>query len=403
MSQAFSPHQLAIPGPSVIPERVLRAMHRPSPNIYEGEIVELTASVLPDLKTVARATCDVAIYIANGHGAWEASLRNVVMAGDHVLVAATGRFAKGWAEMAEAMGVSAEIIDFGLQSDIDPQKIEERLRSDTEGLFRAVLIVQTDTSTSIRNDVASVRSAMDAAQHDALLMVDCIACLACDRFEMDAWGVDVMITGSQKGLMTPAGLSFVYFNERARQAGKRVQPGLYWDWARRVDPEVFYYHFCGTPPTHHLFGLREALDMIVHEEGLEACWTRHERIAKAVWAALDGWGDGGSIRHNISDPAKRSVAVSAVTMTDGHATQLRQWCEDHAGLTLGIGIGMAEPGAAEADNYFRIGHMGYQSVASTMAVLGAIETGLMALNVPHGEDALARAARVLSENNQGES
>ncbi len=397
MVPTYLPSLLAIPGPSVIPERVLRAMHRASPNIYHGELVEMTDTLWPDLKTVARTEHDVAIYIANGHGVWEAALANTIRPGEKILTLVTGRFGEGWAEMGRRMGIEVETIDFGLQSDADPQRLEERLRSDTDGSIKAVLTVQTDTATGVINDIPALRKAIDNAGHEALFMVDCIASLACDRFEMDAWGVDLMVAACQKGLMTPAGIGFVWFNERCAAARGGCEPSWYWDWNPRANADIFYQKFGGTAPTHHLYGLREALDMLLHEEGLEACWARHERTARAVWAALDAWGTD-CMRHNIADAKKRSTAVSAVTTATGVAGKLRTWCEDEAGLTLGIGLGMADPGTPEYDNYFRIGHMGHQHPPMTLGVLGTIDLALKAQNIPHGSGAVEAATVVLADH-----
>ena len=384
--------QLAIPGPSVIPDRVLQAMHRASPNIYEGELLDMVAGILPDLKAVARTAHDVAIYIANGHGTWEAALRNVLVPGDRVLCVETGRFAAGWGDQAESLGYEVSRLDFGMQGHVEPDRLEQVLRRD--GPFRAVLVVQTDTATSVLNDIARMRRAIDAAGSDALFMVDCIACLGCDRFEMDEWGVDVMVAASQKGLMTPAGLGFVWFGPKADAARERARPGTYLDWRPRVRPEVFYEYFNGTAPTHHLYGLRVALDMLVHEEGIENVWARHERIARAVWAAIDAWRDGGALRHNIADARYRSHAVSAVETGPGEARRLRAATQD-GGLVLGIGLGFGAPGSEGFDSHFRIGHMGHQNVPMTMGALGSIEVAMKAANVPHG-DGLGAAARVLA-------
>lgn len=401
MSLNFGRMQLAIPGPSVIPDRVLAAMHRPSPNIYEGPLIELTDSLFPDLRTVARSTADVAIYIANGHGAWEAALRNTLNPGDKVLVLSTGRFAANWGIMGEAMGLKTQVLEFGMQGDVDPDLVEETLRADTSGTIKAIMTVQTDTASSVINDIPRLRQAITNSGHDALFMVDCIACLGCDPFEMDAWGVDVMVAGCQKGLMTPAGLSFVYFNDRAAAARQQAMPGQYWDWVPRTRPEVFYQQFAGTAPTHHLYALREALDILVHEEGVEAAWARHRTIAQAVWAAIDCWGKGGALHHNIADPAMRSVAVSAINTDDGEAARIRKWTEFEAGVTLGIGLGFGEPGSAEWDRHFRIGHMGHQNVPMIMGVLGTIDTALKALDIPHGGGALEAATAVLARHPAG--
>jgi alanine-glyoxylate transaminase/serine-glyoxylate transaminase/serine-pyruvate transaminase len=397
MSLNFGRTILAIPGPSVIPDRVLNAMHRASPNIYEGELIDLTASLFPDLKTVAQTKHHAAIYIGNGHAAWEAALENTLNAGDEILVLSTGRFAAGWGEMARRIGIETQILDFGMQGQIDPNKLEATLRADKDHKLKAIICVQTDTASSVKNDVAALRKAIDQAGHDALFMVDCIASLGCDRFEMDAWGVDVMVAGCQKGLMTPAGVSFVYFNDKAAEARKTASPSLYWDWHPRANPEAFYQQFAGTAPTHHLYGLREALDILVHEEGIENAWARHETMAHAVWAALDVWAQGGVLSHNIEDVAQRTTAVSAINTTGEESTALRKWCEANTGVTLGISLGFAEPSETEWNKHFRIGHMGHLNIHMIMGTLGAMDTALKALNIPHGENALNAAAKLLAQ------
>ena len=396
MSLAHGTHYLAIPGPSVMPDAVLRAMHRPAPNIYTGELHEVVASLMPDLRAIARTRHHVAIYIANGHGAWEAALANTLSRGDRVLSLATGVFAHGWADMAEVMGVEVERIDFGRRAALDPARVEEALTADTGHTIRAVMAVQVDTATSVRNDIAALRAAIDRAGHPALLMVDCIACLACDPFEMDAWGVDVMVTGSQKGLMTPPGLGFVFFNDKADAARERADlVTRYWDWRPRVAAEEFYKLFCGTAPTHHIYGLRAALDMI-KAEGLEQVWARHDRLARAVWAAVDAWGAGGPMELNIRAPELRSRAVTALRIGAPHGTALRTWVSEKAGVTLGIGLGMASEEDPRADGFFRIGHMGHVNAQMVMGALGSIGAALAALDIPHGPGALEAAAEALS-------
>lgn len=237
MSLAFGRDVRAIPGPSMIPDRVLNAMHRAAPNIYEGELIELTGTVLDDLCRVARTKGSVALYIGNGHAAWEASLANMLAPGQKALVLATGRFGHGWAMTARRMGIEVEVMDFGFRAAADPDRLETRLRADGAREIRAVLATQTDTASSACNDVPGLRAAMDAAGHPGLLAIDCVASLGCDRFEMDAWGVDVMVAACQKGLMTPPGVAFTFQNARA--LAERV-PCLspYWDWGPRVSPEA---------------------------------------------------------------------------------------------------------------------------------------------------------------------
>lgn len=380
-----------------MPDRVLQAMHRAAPNIYTGELVDMTASIIPDLKAVAKTEQNVAMYISNGHGAWEAAVSNTLSRGDRVLVLATGRFALGWAAMAEMMGIACEIIDFGKRAPIDMAQVEDALRADTGHTFKAVLAVQVDTSTSVKSDIAALRRTMDAAGHPALLMVDCIACLGCDDFQMDGWGVDVMVAGCQKGLMTPPGMAFVYFSDKADRA--RDTAGCvthYWDWRPRSRPEEYYQHFDGTAPTHHLYGLRTALDMIVHEEGLEAVLARHAVLAQAVWAAFETWGQVGPLELNIADAAHRSHAVTSVRIGAPHGTALRDWLEGEAGVTLGIGLGMVPPGDPAWHGFFRVGHMGHVNAHMILGTLGSIEAGLASLGIAHQPGGVSAAARVIS-------
>lgn len=383
---------LAIPGPSVMPDRVLAAMHRAAPNIYTGALHELTESIYPDLKAVARTAHHAAIYVTNGHGAWEAALANVLSPGDTVLVLATGSFGPGWGGMAKGLGVQVESLDFGAEAAVDLDVVADRLRADTGGAIKAVLVCHVDTSSSVLNDIAGLRVVMDLAGHGALLMVDCIASLACDRFEMDACGVDVMVAASQKGLMTPPGLGFVFFGPKA-DAAREISDCVtsHWDWRPRVKPAFYSNYFNGTAPTHHLYGLREALDMIA-EEGIENVWARHAHLARAVWAAVDRWSAGGPLRLNIADPAQRSHAVTALVIGAPDGDRLREWCERVCGVTLGIGLGR-EP----ASGYFRIGHMGHVNAHMVLGVLGVIDAGLKALGIAHGSGAVEAAAGVVGE------
>lgn len=397
LSVAQGREYLAIPGPSVVPDKVLQAMHRPSPNIYEGELSDMTDGIIPDLRRVARTRHHAAIYICNGHGAWEAALANVIAPGDKVLVPATGRFGHGWGEVASALGAQVQVLEFGKSSPMDMDRIASTLREDAGHEIKAILAVHVDTSSSVRNDIAALRAVLDDVGHPALLMADCIASLGCDRFEMDDWGVDVMVTGSQKGLMVPPGLGFVFFNDKA--AARRSELPVvsrYWDWEPRANPEEFYQYFGGTAPTHHLYGLRAALDMI-HGEGINHVWDRHARLAGAIWAACEVWGqDNGPLRMNISDPAHRSHAVTALRLETGQGTALRQWLEANMGLTLGIGLGMAAPDDPARHGFFRLGHMGHVNGQMILGLLGGLETGMRALGISHGRGGLEAAASVIA-------
>jgi len=384
---------LAIPGPSTMPDRVLAAMHRPAPNIYEGDIEQLAARVADGLRRVAMSTSHVAIYIANGHGAWEASLANIFSRGDKALALITGRFGNIWAQSAAAMGIEVERLDFGIKTPVDPAQVETALRADTGHQIKAVLMTQVDTATSVRNDIAGVRAAIDAAGHPALLMVDAIASLGCDEFRMDDWGVDVMVAASQKGLMVPPGLGFVWFSNKANEVSKKA--GLvtpYWNWQPRAFPELVYQYFGGTAPTHHLFGLDESLKMILDEEGLPHIWARHATLARAVWAAFEAWGQGGDITLNVPERSHRAHSVTAARIGGGGAQRLRRWLETEAGVTLGIGLGMAEPGTPEANDFLRVAHMGHVNAHMTLGALATMEAGMQALAIAHGGGALAAAA-----------
>ncbi|WP_071672855.1 pyridoxal-phosphate-dependent aminotransferase family protein [Nioella nitratireducens] len=394
MSLANGRQYLAIPGPSVMPDRVLQAMHQPAPNIYTGPLVEMTEGIVADLKAVAGTAHDAAIYIANGHGAWEAALANTMSRGDRILILGTGRFCLGWGEIARGLGVETEVLDFGYRAGVDLDRVAEVLRADTDHTLRAVLAVQVDTASSVKNDIAGLRRVLDETGHPAMLFSDNIACLGVDEFHMDAWGVDLMVTGSQKGLMVPPGLGFVFFGPKAaaaRESANCVTP--YWDWRPRANPAMFYQYFGGTAPTHHLFGLRESLDMI-KEEGMQAIWHRHATLARAIWAAFDSWGEGCAIALNIADPAARAHAVTTVRMGGDDGTRLRAWLEQVAGITLGIPLGAPEP---DMPGIFRIGHMGHVNAHMVMGVLGSIQAGMYALGIAHGPGGLEAAARVIAE------
>ncbi|HET6521497.1 MAG TPA: aminotransferase class V-fold PLP-dependent enzyme, partial [Geminicoccaceae bacterium] len=339
MTVASGREFLSIPGPTTVPDRVLGAMHRPAIDIYSGALVNLTAGCLDDLRRVFRTRGRTYIYAANGHGAWEAALVNVLSRGDRVLVLESGRFARSWGEMAAVLGVEVETLPQSGRRAVDPAAVEARLREDRAGAIKAVLVVQVDTASGVVNDVPAIRGAMDAARHGALLLVDTIASLATMPFEMDAWGVDVAVAGSQKGLMTPPGLGFVAAGERAlaahRDAGLRTR---YWDWTER-EGELHYQKYCGTPPEHLLFGLREALDMLF-EEGLEAVFHRHRLLAEAVRRAVDVWTEGEALAFNAIEPAERSDSVTTVLLEDGRDPRpLLDYCASRCGVVLGIGIG----------------------------------------------------------------
>ena len=263
MSFARGRELVLTPGPSVMPDRVLRAMQRPAPNIYEGELVEITDSILRDLGRLAGTAGETALYVSNGHGVWEAALSNLFSPDDAILALASGTFGHGWGDTGRVMGLDVEVLEFGRHAPVDPTVLGERLKEDPAHHIKGILVVHADTSSSVRNDVLRLREVIDDVGHPALLLVDCIASFCCDVYEMDEWGVDVTVTACQKGLMTPPGLAYVMFNDKAA-ATARANPvrSPYWDWSPRTQPERFYERFCGTAPTHLLYAQREALDML---------------------------------------------------------------------------------------------------------------------------------------------
>ena len=370
---------LSIPGPTTVPDEVLAAMHRPAVDLYSGGLLEITSSCLEDLPKVFRTRGDVYIYAANGHGAWEAALVNVISRGDKLLVLESGRFARGWGEMAAMLDVEVEHITGDQRRAVDPAALEARLRADKAGEIKAVLVVQVDTASSVVNDIPALRRAIDAAGHGALFMVDTIASLATMPFDMDDWGVDVAVAGSQKGLMTPPGLSFIAASAKAKAAHREADLRTkYWDWTER-DGDEHYMKYCGTAPEHLLFGLRKALDMLF-EDGLKQVFERHRVLAEAVRRAVDAWAGGGALQFNILEPSERADSVTTILLNDGRSSlPLLEYCNDQLGVVLGVGLGEL------AGKAFRIAHMGHVNAPMVLGTLGAVETGLVALGIPHGK------------------
>lgn len=392
VSLAAGPEIVAIPGPSVVPDRVLSAMHRAMPDIYEGELLSVTDEIYERLPGLARTASRGFITISNGHGAWAMALSNTLSRGDLVLVLECGRFAAVWAEMAEFDGLLVEMMLAPEGEAIDPSAVEARLCADRDRSIKAVLMVHTDTASSVRNDVAAIRRALDSADHPALLMVDCIASMGCERFEMDAWGVDVTLAASQKGLMTPPGLGFVWAGPRAlaahRTAGMRTR---YWDWSSRSEHGPHYVRFCGTPPVTHLFGFREALRMI-EEEGIEARWDRHRTLAAAVRAAVDAWAAPDALCLHVPHPEQRGDSVTTIRTGAVDSTRLAAICRDQCGVTLGIGLGDF------AGRAFRVAHMGHVNAPMVLGVLGVVETALTLMGAPMSGSGVSAAAASMASS-----
>jgi alanine-glyoxylate transaminase/serine-glyoxylate transaminase/serine-pyruvate transaminase len=354
-------------------------------------MVELTDSLLRDLGRLFATRGRCYIYIANGHGAWEAVLSNVLSRGDKILVLESGRFALNWGSAAAAMGVEVEVLKGDWRRAVRPAEVEARLRADTAHEIKAVLVVQVDTASGVVNDIAVIDQAIKGAGHPALYLVDAVASLGCMPFEMDAWGIDVAMSASQKGLMAPPGLSFVAVSDRARQfhdtAGLRTP---YWDWTLREGPE-HYQKYSGTAPVHLLFGLRQAIDMLF-DETLEGAFQRHRLLAEAVRRAVAVWTEGGAIGFNIADPAERSDTVTTVLTNGTDPIALQRYCKDKCGVVLGIGIGELN------GRGFRIAHMGHVNAPMILGTLGVIQMALTALQIPHGKGGTEAAIGHLSDN-----
>jgi alanine-glyoxylate transaminase / serine-glyoxylate transaminase / serine-pyruvate transaminase len=369
---------LAIPGPTTMPDEVLQAMHRPALDIYSREMVELSDGLHDDLSKLFATKGRSYIHIANGHGAWEATLSNVLSRGDKVLVLESGRFAVGWGNAAELMGAEVEVLKGDWRRAVRPADVEARLRQDKAHTIKAILVAQVDTASGVWNDIEAIGKAIKASGHPALFMVDTVASLGCMPFEMDAWGVDVAMSGSQKGLMTPPGLGFVSANDRARAVHKKA--GLrtpYWDWTEREGTE-HYRRYAGTAPVHLLFALRKAIDMLF-DEGLPNTFERHRLLGEAVRRAVSAWSEGQVIGFNIDEPSERSNTVTTVLMKGHDPVPLHRYCKEKCGVVLGVGIGELYGQA------FRIAHMGHVNAPMVLGTLGVIEVGLNALDIPHGK------------------
>src|SRR5271170_463942 len=317
---------LAIPGPTNMPDEVLQAMHRPALDIYSDTLIGMTDSLMRDLSRLFATKGRSYIYIANGHGAWEAALSNVLSRGDKVLVLESGRFAIGWGNAAAAMGAEVEVLRGDWRRAVRPAEVEARLRQDKDHTIKAILTVQVDTASGAINDIEAIGKAIKAAHHPALFMVDAVASLGCMPFEMDAWGIDVAMSGSQKGLMAPPGLGFVAANDRAREVHKKA--GLrtpYWDWTDREGAE-HYRKYAGTPPEHLLFALRQALDLMF-EEGLENVFHRHRLLAEAVRRAIATWSEGQVLGFNVTEANERANTVTTVVINGHDPVALHRYCK----------------------------------------------------------------------------
>lgn len=390
MTVRFGREFLSIPGPTNIPDETLQAMHRPAVDIYSGGMLGLGDSIHEDLKRIFGTSQRVYIYSANGHGGWEAAFSNVLSRGDKVLVLESGRFAIGWGEMAQVMGAQIEVLHQDMRRAVDPAKVEERLKADKDHTIKAVMVVQIDTASSCVNDIPAIRKAMTRAGHPALLMVDTVASLGCMPYEQDAWGVDVTMAGSQKGLMTPPGLAFVSASPRAKEvhqkAGMRT---MYWDWTFRDGP-ISYQKYCGTPPEHLLFALRKSMDLLF-AEGMPNAFKRHALLAEATRRAVARWSEGQVLDFNVTEAGERANSVTNVLVKGRDPQIILDYAREKCGVVLGVGLGDL------AGKAFRIAHMGHTNAPMVIGTLGAIEMALKALQIPHGDGGVAAAISYLAE------
>lgn len=381
-------HFLQIPGPTNVPDRVLRAMDNPTMDHRGPDFGKLGAQVLSRLKQVFQTEGHVVIYPASGTGAWEAALANTLSPGDTVLMCRTGWFAHLWHEMATRLGLVPEFIETDWRRGADVPAIAEALAKDTQHRIKAVCVVHNETSTGCTSRIDEVRAAIDAAKHPALLMVDTISSLASIDYKHDAWGVDVTIAGSQKGLMLPPGLSFNAVSAKALAAAETAKlPRSYWDWRPMLAANATGY-FPFTPATNLLYGLDAACGMLL-EEGLANVFARHDRHAEATRRAVRAWG----LEIQCAEPRHYSSALTAVRVPEGHsANALRATILERFNMSLGNGLGQLN------DRVFRIGHLGDFGDLPLVGTLGGVEMGLRAAGIPHKEGGVQAALAYLTGN-----
>jgi alanine-glyoxylate transaminase/serine-glyoxylate transaminase/serine-pyruvate transaminase len=381
-------HFLQIPGPTNVPDRVLRAMDLPTLDHRGPEFAKLAREALTNLKAVFQTQGHVVMYPASGTGAWEAALVNTLSAGDRVLMFETGQFAALWRELAGRLGLDVEFVPGDWRHGVDPAVVEAKLAEDKGHRIKAVLAVHNETSTGVTSRIPLVRQAIDRAKHPALLMVDTISSLASIDYRHDEWGVDVTVAGSQKGLMLPPGLSFNAVSEKALAAAKTAKlPRSYWAWEPMLGAAATG-SFPYTPATNLLYGLKEAVDMLL-EEGLPQVFARHDRHAEATRRAVRGWG----LEVLAANPAEYSSALTAVVMPDGHdADQLRAVILERYDMSLGAGLGKLK------GKIFRIGHLGSFNDLMLAGTLSGVEMGLAVAGVPIEKKGVSAALDYLAGN-----
>lgn len=387
MPRPSGTHFLQIPGPTNVPERILRATARPTIDHRSAEFGRLGLEVLDGLKEVFKTSGGIVIFPASGTGAWEAALVNTLSPGDHVLMFETGHFATLWREMAVKLGLDVQFVSGDWRHGVDTRVVESALTEDARRQIKAVMVVHNETSTGVASNVAAIRQAMDRAQHPALLMVDTISSLASIDYRHDEWRVDVTVAGSQKGLMLPPGLSFNAISQNALAAAKSARlPKSYWDWQPMLAANKTGF-FPYTPGTNLLYGLREALHML-REEGLETVFARHDRHAEATRRAVKAWG----LEVLCLNPEEYSSSLTAVLMPPGHnADELRKLVLDQFNMSLGSGLAKLQ------GKVFRIGHLGDFNDLMLAGTLAGVEMGLALAGVPHAKGGVAAALDYLTQ------
>ncbi len=385
-------HFLQIPGPTNVPDRVLRAIAMPVIDHRGPEFGELGKEIIAGMKRVFRTEETVIVYPSSGTGAWEAALANTMSPGDAVLMFETGHFASLWRQMASRLGIEVEFVPGDWRHGVDPAQVEEMLTADRSHRVKAVCVVHNETSTGVTSLIPEVRAAIDRAGHPALFMVDTISSLASIDYRHDEWQVDVTVGGSQKGLMLPPGLGFNAVSKKALAAAKHARlPRSYWDWGAMLETGRTGF-FPYTPGTNLLFGLREALAMLLDEEGLEAVFARHMRHAEATRRAVAGWG----LEVLCADPRGHSNSLTAVMVPDGcDADRLREIILEAFDMSLGTGLGRLK------GKIFRIGHLGHFNDLMLCGTLSGVEMGLHRAGIPHRPGGVAAALEFLGSPAQG--
>lgn len=382
-------HFLQIPGPTNVPERVLRAMDMPTMDHRGPEFALLTLEILKGLKQVFKTSADVVIYPASGTGAWEAAMVNTLSAGDKVLMFETGHFATLWQVIANDLGLDVEFVEGDWRRGVDPAEVEARLSADENHAIKAVMVVHNETSTGVTSRIGEIRKAIDKSGHPALFMVDVISSLGSIDYRHDEWGVDVTVGGSQKGLMLPPGLSFNAISAKALEAARSsTLPASFWNWQPMIAANKTGY-FPYTPATNLLYALRESLKMLLEEEGLDNVFARHRRHGEATRLAVRAWG----LEILCLDPEEYSAALTAIVVPEGHdADHLRKVILERYNMSLGTGLAKVQ------GRVFRIGHLGDFNDLMLAGTLSGVEMGLAAAKIPFNKGGINAALDYLTEN-----